>query len=498
MVYMRVPREISINEIRLRDDALSSSMYRRVIIPNTNVKPLRDLLFSSQPFDIGEEPGSMHYLRWSTHFFIRTKALQHHSCLLYPKGDAIIPINPKVFNDYALVNGDILISKDSNVGECAMVDGDHWQNHMLSGGIVRLNPAVDRYYFFSFLKHPLFKTQLLAMSPRGSIITHAKTLWLDCFMPFPLQCDEDRVIRYVSALMQTIVEKEIVIKQKSDLIHILIQHELLKNQNKRQFQYQFPTISEIYSCSRLDSSIYDLDYKSKIWIVHNYIKGWETPKAAGFTVTPGPSLEIKILRTRVDSSMWKRGYYFLITPTYISEWGTIISEQFLGTTKKLPELRRGDIVFGESGSHRSLVLLNMLYDSPITTNAHGLYARRNDNNILRSVFFRCFFNWLYKKGVIDLLAVGGSGGHFSPEYFETLPIPKFPEEKQYEIARLYHHDATQPIEKPTLDSFVNWHNRWNTELGIWELDREMKALQLTLSNVQEQIIEGKTVNVPLL
>lgn len=61
----------------------------------------------------------------------------------------------------------------------------------------------------------------------------------------------------------------------------------------------------------------------------------------------------------------------------------------------------------------------------------------------------------------------------------------------------YHRDEAPAAEKPTLDSFVDWHNRWNAGLGIWELDREMKGLQRTLSEVQEQIIEGKTVTVPI-
>ena len=63
--------------------------------------------------------------------------------------------------------------------------------------------------------------------------------------------------------------------------------------------------------------------------------------------------------------------------------------------------------------------------------------------------------------------------------------------------RLYHHDAPPPPVKPTLDNFVDCHRRWNSRLGIWELDRELKTLQRTLSEVQEQIIEGATVNVPM-
>ena len=170
---------------------------------------------------------------------------------------------------------------------------------------------------------------------------------------------------------------------------------------------------------------------------------------------------------------------------------------YLGTAKILPLLKQGDIVFGEAGFQkgRSIVLID--HWPKCTTNAHGLYARRSDGDIQKAIFFRCIFNWYRTMRLIDIMAVGGSGGHFSPEYFDYVRIPKFPDDKQVEIARLYHHDAAQPAEKPTLDTFVDWHNRRNTGLGIWELDREMKALQRTLSEVQERIIEGKTVNVPI-
>jgi len=497
MNYLRVPREVNLGEIRERDATWSPSMYRRVIIPNANVKRMGDLLVSSNPFDRGVEPGSIHYLRDSTHFFIRTKALQRHSYLLYLKGDAITPISPKVFEDPCLADGDILMSKDSNVGECAMVDGTRWTNHMFSGGIVRLHPAADRYYFFAFLKHPLFITQLLAKSPRGATITHAKTLWLDCLIPFPNQCDGERVIRYVSALMQAIVEKEKAIRDNSNLIHDFIKAELESNQKSRQFQYIFPSISDLSSLQRFDAVIYDQEYKSKIWLIENYAHGSETPQQAGFTVTPGPSLEIKIIRTRIDSETYRPGYYTLILPTNISVYGTMNVLPYLGTAKSLPLLEQGDIVFGEAGFQkgRSLVLID--HWPQCTTNAHGLYARRSDGDIQKAIFFRCIFNWYRTMRLIDIMAVGGSGGHFSPEYFDYVRIPKFPDDKQVEITRLYHHNAAQPAEKPTLDSFVDWHNRWNAELGIWELDREMKALQRTLSDMQEQIIEGKTINVPI-
>lgn len=497
MNYLRVPHQIFIDEVRNRDLSLSPSMYNCVIIPTSATRRVEELLDSKRPFDKGSEPGSLWYMKRSECYFIRTKALQDHSCLLYPKGDAIVPVNPKVFESPNLCAGDILMSKDSNVGECAIVDSGQWKNHMFSGGIVRLHPVCDRYYFFAFLKHPLFKAQLLALSARGATITHAKTVWLDCLIPFPNQDDSERVISYVSALMQAIIEKEKTIRDRAEAIQQTIQRELETNQKTKAFRFEQPHTSELAQLGRFDAAIYDYEYKSKISLIEDYAYGYVTPKQDGFSVTPGPSLEIRLLGTRIDSEIPKPGFYALILPTNISEYGTLNAIPYLGTPRKLPLLQQGDIVFGEAGFQkgRSVVLLEGIENC--TTNAHGLYARRTDGDIQKSVFFRCVFNWYRNTGLIDLMAVGGSGGHFSPEYFDYIRIPRFPENKQADIVRLYHNSTPPPTDTPTLDTFVDWHRRWNVNLGIWELDREMKALKSTLLEVQERIINGRNVHVPL-
>ena len=126
--YLRIPTEITLADIRRNDYSLSAGMYRRVIIPTGSVRRVGDLLDSARPFDKGVEPGSLWYMNRSPRYFIRTKALQDHSYLLYLKGDSVTPINPRVFEDVGLSDGDILMSKDSNVGECAMVDGENEGN----------------------------------------------------------------------------------------------------------------------------------------------------------------------------------------------------------------------------------------------------------------------------------------------------------------------------------------------------------------------------------
>jgi hypothetical protein len=497
MKYLRTPNQITFSNLGVKKFAWSPALYQKVEIPNSNQKSIRNLLSSTRPFDKGVEPGSLWYMKKSSCYMLRTKALQPHSFLLYPKGDAVIPVNPRAFVNPQLTDGDILISKDSNVGECVMVDGERWRQHMFSGGVLRLHPAIDKYYLFSFLKHPIFKAQLQATVPRGATIKHAKSLWLDCLVPLPCQRNADRVIAYVSALTEAIYRKEIAIRDKAEQIDAAIQHELITNQKKGgEFRHRQPLLSEIVSMQRLDACIYDRTFKSRIALVENYKYGYTTPKGDGFEVIPGPSLEMKIIRTRIDSEEPKPGFYALILPTHISLYGTLNALPYLGTGKKLPLLQKGDIIFGEAGFHkgRSIVLLDSL--DRCTTNAHGLYARRNDGNIFKAIFFRCVFNWYRNSGLIDLMAVGGSGGHFSPEYFEYLRIPDFPEECQKNIVRLYSQDTPPPERQPSISDFVSWHDEWNSSLGIWQLDREIRTLKNQLENTQDLLIKGEKVSLP--
>ena len=493
MMYLRVPREITLAELKAKNSSWSAAMYQRVEIPTKRTCYVRDVIHN---YDKGSDPGSRHYLRFSTHHLIRTKSLKSHSYLISSKGEAITPINPRVFKDMMLSDGDILLSKDSNVGECAMVDGDSWRNHTLSGGVVRLRPSINRYYLFSFLKHPMFVTQLRTKVPRGATIAHANDLWLDCLIPFPDQPDADKVVAYVAALTEAIIDKEKSIRKRDADILRTINAELLANQVGDQFRYEYPNSKEIRECGRLDAAIYSYEYKSKVALITNYRLGCRTPTAAGFTVTPGPSLEIKILKTRIDSDVPKEEFYTLFIPANISEYGTMDCVTWLGTARNLPLLQKGDILFGEAGFHKGRSIVFVEEPDKATTNAHGLYARRSDGDLDKSIFFRCIFNWYRSQRLIDLMAVGGSGGHFSPNYFDFVRIPNFPDGVQEQIARLYHNAIPFPARKLTLADFVAWHREWNEDLGIWELDREMKALQATLAAVQNEIINGRTVWLP--
>lgn len=227
--YVGTPKSISFKSIVSKDYTLSSSQYKELIMKNTNFLYVKDFLTRDlERKDLGDEVGSVNYIGRSTHYFIRTKALQENTYLPEITSETALPIMPKVFKDMKLKKGDILISKDSNIGEIAILDKDY-PNYMLSGAIYKL-PIVDKkHYLLAFIKHPIFRQQLDVLVPKGATIRHARTLFLDCKIPIP-NSNTSKVIEYVESLMKAIINKEILIKERH--YYKLLMKSLLKIKNQ--------------------------------------------------------------------------------------------------------------------------------------------------------------------------------------------------------------------------------------------------------------------------
>ena len=178
--YIHTPKTISINDIEEKNYNLSSSQYKELIMPNNNYKRVKEFLSRKlNRSDLGIEVGSLSYIDKSPYYFIRTKALQEYSYLPIFTNETALPILPSEFVQMNLKEGDLLISKDSNIGEIVILDKDY-PNYMLSGAIYKL-PVKDewRYYLLAFIKHDIFREQLDFMVPKGATIRHAKTMFLD-------------------------------------------------------------------------------------------------------------------------------------------------------------------------------------------------------------------------------------------------------------------------------------------------------------------------------
>lgn len=463
MEYISVPKTVHFDDL-WKKGALSPSLYRKVVYKNSNVKAVAELI--EEPIK-GREVGSSSYVERSEYFFIRNRALQEISYLLQKDSQSIVSIKPKSFTDYELSKNDILYAKDSNIGECCIIESGEYKNYTISSGILKLVAKENPLYVFAFLKHPFVKSQLYTATSKGSTIRHSGLKVLSCVIPFPSTQDADEIIAYVETLTQEIVNREIAISEKDMAVHEIITDELLANQkNGVSFQHEFPTINEIETVGRLDASMYSRQYNEKIFPIINYADGFKSVTSLDFEITPGPSLELKILKTRIDSDEPRKGFYTLIIPTHISEYGTLDKIKYLGTAKEIEELQFEDILIGESGTWRSMVLLSN-YPNCIT-NAHGSRLRHRGGNLTLSIFVRCILAWYKRIGLFDYMVVGGSGGHLSPNYFDMILIPNFPEDIQEKIAKLYYEE--------------------NGDSGIAQLNEQRMILMRRLNSVLDNIV----------
>lgn len=467
MSYIKSVNEASYEEVLEKDFVLAPSSLNYVDIKNKNVKTLKSLISSK---DKGREVGSFAYIPKSNKFFIRTKALNKNSWIIYTKGEeAIIPISPLYFKKYSLDVGDILISKDSNIGECVIISNDKYKgDYMISGGLIRLKIEKDKYYIFSIMKSDFFKEQLISLVARGSTIKHAKDIYLECLIPFPNKESAKEIKNKIKESAKEIISNEDKIIEKYNLIISMMDEELKDNQKNSKFNYNYPELEDIKKQSyRLNASIYSEYYSANVSLVKNYVHGFSDLKSLNFKVKRGTSLEIKGLGTRVNSKKSKEGFYTLITPRNISEYGTIEEVTYIGSKKKLVTINKGDIVFGGEATRRLFVACEDMDNT--ATNYHGIKIYKERGELKNVIFVWAFLSYWKDKGMLDSIAVGGQGGHLAPEYFNYLLIPNFPEKKEEEIARLYYDTEEK-------------------ELGIFQLDKRNKKLKEKINNLIDQII----------
>ena len=153
--YIKIPIFTTIEDIIKKDYTLSATQYKSLQIKNKNIHSLASFLDRElQRNDLGNEVGSEYYIDNSPFRFIKTKALQKESYLLDITKESIQFVTSQNFKDMKLKTGDLLISKDSNVGEVVILDKDY-PNTMLCGGIYKLPLTQNKYYLLAFIKNEL-------------------------------------------------------------------------------------------------------------------------------------------------------------------------------------------------------------------------------------------------------------------------------------------------------------------------------------------------------
>lgn len=490
--YVDIPLFTTLDEIIGKDYTLSATQYKSFNIPNKNVKPVSDFLYRDLGRnDLGNEVGSENYVENSPFSFIKTKALQEESFLLDDNKEAITNITPQSYIEYELKQGDLLISKDSNVGEIVILDRDY-PNAMLCGGIYKLPIIKNKYYLLAFIKSELFRQQIDFLVPRGSTIRHGKKKFLECLIPFP-NSNEEKTIEFVEIITKAIINKEIEIRKKYQIILDEIQAELEKNQRIGKFKHTFPTISEILNTTRLDSSLYSNDFKKEEFLLDNYNNGVSNIYDLGFDFIRGNNLALTVIGESIYSDKHHKGFYTLIVPKNMSKYGTLSKTEYLGNKNNLLTLKRGSIVFGAEGTFRSIIFMG---DDNAITNFHGLTVYNKEGNLQKSIFVKLMLDYFREHGICKACATGGNGGSLSIEYWKYLKFPNFPKEIEEKIVKQYHNPlAEYKSTEYYLNNFFEYDNKFNQEAGIYELDKSIKYLQDKLNKAIDDIANDRVVEI---
>ena len=495
--YIDIPLFTTLDEIINKNFTLSATQYKSFSIPNKNKKHLSDFLDRQLAReDLGYEVGSESYIENSPFIFIKTKALQPESYLLEVNKESMQYITPHNYIKMDLKQGDLLISKDSNVGEIAILDRDY-PNAMLCGGIYRLPITKNKYYLLALIKSDVFRQQIDFLVPRGSTIKHGKTKFLDCLIPLPNKNSEG-TIKYVELLMQAIINKEIEIRRKHNQIIVDIQNELKSNQNNQNFKYDLPNISEIMKLNRMDSSLYSEDFKKKEFLITNYKYGVSSLKNLGFHISRGQNLQISNIGKSVQTDVYRENYYTLILPNFLSKYGTVYKKEYFGNPNKLKTLKRGDIIFGAEGNKKGRSLAIIEEQSNTITNIHGITLNQKHHSLTKGIFIKLFLDYYRANDMIDAYAVGGNGGSLAIKYWDFLKFPNFPSEKENQIVKLYHNaNSNYETSNLKLDDFLDYDNKFNYEAGIYELDKSMKYLQEKLNQTINAIVNDIEAEITL-
>lgn len=471
--------------IKGKNCLLSSSLHKQIDVVNKNHLPLRSLLARElNRNDLGKEVGSINYVSGSNLFFTKTKALQAYSFLPVMNSESTESIMPQAFADHDLKAGDVILSKDSNIGETVILDRDY-PDHMLSGALYKLplNDS-DKYYILAFIKHRHFREQLNRLVPKGATLRHAGTRFLDCNIPFPVD-NREAVIGHVSDVTRKIIDIEIEIKRRDARINEIIESELIGNQKPGSgYTFSHPTYRQLSIGKRLDTGVYSDTFRRITHLLTNYRSGVFYVDAARLKSGSTPKIR--------DISDYGEGGTRWITPTNCSDLGFIQTHEKISspTRNNLNEDAVLLINRTSRGGKGEYVGIGTFYDYGAYGKGHhnqGIYRITGYEKELL-VFMTTFMNTKMMRKYCSALCVGSKMKEIKSEQFLSIPIPAFGPKVLKKVYKLFYTEG--------FDCGVdNLLSLQPDNVGLFQLSLAKDTLKKYLDSVLDMITEDVGFNV---
>lgn len=487
MIYFVDKHVIKGSELMNKEFSFSSSSYKEINTKNKNLIPLKNLLSRKlKNTDKGLELAK-YYTKGTKHYFLRTGSLQNFS-LIPVIDDQILEINPKEIRKMNLKKDDILISKDSNIGQTSILE-KNYENFMISSGIYRLPLEKHKKYIFAFMKNALFIEQLEALTPRGTTLTHAKTLFLDCLVPFPNK-NIEKTINLIEKIIDSIILKEQLILDRHKKISEYFYREL-HNNSLNKFEDTSITFREMKKIGRFNSDVYSKDKKALENLIKNYKNGFYYLNENDLKIGTTPKNRV------IDIT--KSLLYSWVTPSNSSDYGYLqhferIEHSLKNNLKNNALLLINRTSRGSTGKYVGIALF---YDYTLYGPGHhnqGMYRYENEDN-QELLYLTAYFNSKIIREYCSYLALGTKMKELKSREFSQIPIPKIDKNSKENIVMLMSNkDSLLDLQNLNFKNFDEKNLKFNNEAGILELSVIIKIFRSKLDSLFDQILLDEEID----
>ena len=401
---------------------------------------------------------------------------------------------------YQLQKDDILISTvRTYLGGIGIVNQKE-QDFVASKALIvlrELKKDINKYYLFGILRTSFFieQTNLIlnaSMYPRMD-----KDSFNKLKIPFPTTANHpspEKVETFVSLIVQNIIDKEEQIKIKNKQIDELIEKELKENQKVGSFSYSYPRISEIKEETRLDTGLYEKEFKEIDFLIRNYEGGF-FPLLSKYKASRGQNLQISNIGESIYSDNEKPNFYRLFTNVELTDDRTISGYRWLGNKNKLNLIPKKTIFLSADGTVGRCIYISNAGRTITNIHPWNINKIKQDDKEYDDIFVAMFLGYLYNKNYYEKIKDKANGGGIKLNHLERyLQIPNFPESKQQEIAKLYYN----PLDKSTgldLENYLKKEQARNREIGIFQLNMEIFALREQLEDLVHKIVMEEKIEL---
>ena len=383
--------------------------------------------------DNGVEVGSINYIKKSPNIFIKAKSLSVDNYLLTLDSETFEYIRPQVFVNMNLKKGDLIISKDSNIGEVGFI-GEDMPNAMLSTAMYKLPITENKYYISSFIKSDYFREQLNILVPKGATIRHAGKKFLDCLVAFS---EDDKVTKLIDLLSKYVFLIEEKMNEKESTIFLKIDNHLKENSKINEHEhFDYVKISDLTYENRFDVGMYSKEFRRIQELISHYKYGISTFDELEYSITRGQNLQVSSIGKSLYSSTNLYDYYSLVLSNSITNHMTFKVNNYLGSKQDLKTIKKGDIIFTCRGNlGKCFVLCSNI---KAITNIDNVHISSDKHSLNENIMLSCYLHYLQKINHLNNIAIQGSGADsFTKYHFDKIRIPKFKNSIIDELSFLY-------------------------------------------------------------